>query len=56
MLQHVLTIQQLKYGMFHLHSIGLLLQHIHNIHHKFMALEWLDNDTLASAGLLDNDN
>jgi hypothetical protein len=36
MLQHVLTMQQLKYGMFHLHPIGLLLQHIHNIHHMFM--------------------
>jgi WD40 repeat protein len=47
MLQHVLPIGQLKYGMFHLHLIGLLLQHIHNIHQMF-ALEWLDKDTLAS--------
>jgi hypothetical protein len=35
MLQHVPGIKQLKYGMFHLHSIGLLLQHIHNMHLEF---------------------
>ncbi len=35
MLRHVLQIIQLKYGMFHRHSIGLLLQHIQNIQHLF---------------------
>jgi hypothetical protein len=36
MLQRVLEMQQLKYGTFHLHPNGLLLQHIHNIHLKFL--------------------
>ncbi len=38
MLQRVLQIKQLKYGMFHLHLIGLLLQHIHDIHH--LSMDW----------------
>ena len=43
MLHRVPMIELLKYGMFHLHSI--YSQHSSNVY----TLEWLDNDTLASA-------
>jgi hypothetical protein len=36
MLQHVLVMKQLKYGLYHFHQNGLLLEHIQKIHHLFM--------------------
>jgi WD40 repeat protein len=53
MLHRVPMIELLKYGIFILHSIGLLLQTYLNHSSGVVALEWLDKDTLASAGWSD---